>query len=126
MLELIDKYYEKGGVGKEHHYFQPLNDIHYSEKYSNFTNKVMPESQIIGLIVIGAFLLLTACINFINLATAQAVSRSKEVGIRKVMGSMRKQLVWQFLSETALITLIALLIASALTELAPAGYEEPV
>lgn len=121
MLKLIDKYYEKGGVGKEHHYFQPLTEIHYNEKFSNFTNKVMPESQIIGLIVIGAFLLLTACINFINLATAQAVSRSKEVGIRKVMGSMRKQLVWQFLSETALITIIALLLASALTELALPG-----
>jgi len=82
---------------------------------------VMPGSQIIGLIVIGAFLLLTACINFINLATAQAVSRSKEVGIRKVMGSMRKQLIWQFLCETALITIIALLLASALTELALPG-----
>jgi putative ABC transport system permease protein len=121
VLKLIDKYYEKGDVGKEHHYFQPLSDIHYSEKFSNFTNKVMPESQIIGLIVIGAFLLVTACINFINLATAQAVSRSKEVGIRKVMGSMRKQLVLQFLSETALITIIALLIASVLTELALPG-----
>jgi ABC-type antimicrobial peptide transport system permease subunit len=121
VLKLIDKYYEKGGVGKEHHYFQPLSDIHYSERFNNFTNKVMPGSQIVGLIVIGAFLLLTACINFINLATAQAVSRSKEVGIRKVMGSMRKQLIWQFLSETALITVIALLLASALTELALPG-----
>jgi predicted permease len=121
VLKLIDKYYEKGSVGKEHHYFQPLSDIHYNEKYSNFNNKVMPEGQIIGLIVIGSFLLLTACINFINLATAQAVSRSKEVGIRKVMGSRRKQLVWQFLSETALITIIALLIASVLTELALPG-----
>jgi putative ABC transport system permease protein len=118
VLKLIDKYYEKGSVGKEHHDFQPLSDIHYSERYNNFTNKVMPDSQIIGLVVIGIFLLLTACINFINLATAQAVSRSKEVGIRKVMGSMRKQLVLQFLSETALITVIALLIASVLTELA--------
>jgi putative ABC transport system permease protein len=121
MLKLIDKYYEKGSVGKEHHYFQSLTEIHYNEKFSNFTNKVMPESQTIGLIVIGAFLLLTACINFINLATAQAVSRSKEVGIRKVMGSMRKQLIWQFLSETALITVIALMLASALTELALPG-----
>lgn len=121
ILKLIDKYYEKGSVGKEHHYFQPLTEIHYNEKFGNFTNKVMPDSQIIGLIVIGAFLLLTACINFINLATAQAVSRSKEVGIRKVMGSMRKQLVWQFLSETALITVIALMLASALTELALPG-----
>lgn len=123
LLKLIDKYYEKGSVGKEHHYFQPLKDLHYDEKFSNFSYKVMPESQITGLIVIGAFLLLTACINFINLATAQAVSRSKEVGIRKVMGSMRKQLMWQFLSETALITIIALLIASVLTELALPGMK---
>jgi putative ABC transport system permease protein len=83
----------------------------------------MPRSQIAGLFVIGIFLLLTACINFINLSTAQAVSRSKEVGVRKVMGSMRKQLVWQFLSETTLITIIALLFACVITELSLPGME---
>src|SRR5215217_8168638 len=123
MKHFIKKHYDGTGVGKENHYFQPLSDIHYNENFGSFSQKRMPQSQTIGLIVIGAFLLLTACINFINLATAQAVSRSKEVGIRKVMGSLRKQLVVQFLSETALITIISLLIACVLTELAIPAME---
>lgn len=60
--------------------------------------------------------MLTACINFINLATAQAVSRSKEVGVRKVMGSRRRQLITQFLTETLTISVIALLIGCVISE----------
>jgi putative ABC transport system permease protein len=103
--------------GKVSHSLQALNDIHHDENYGNFAQNTTPVKQLIGISIIGAFLLLTACINFVNLATAQAVSRSKEVGVRKVMGSRRKQLIWQFLSETTLITLIALMFACVLTEL---------
>src|SRR5207248_2798662 len=56
-------------------------------------------------------LLVIGCINFVNLATAQAVNRSKEVGIRKILGSSKKQLIFQFLSETFLITLVSVAIA---------------
>lgn len=114
------KKYEKDdkAPGKISHNLQALNDIHHDENYGNFAQNTTPVKQLIGISIIGAFLLLTACINFVNLATAQAVSRSKEVGVRKVMGSRRKQLIWQFLSETTLITLIALLFACVLTELA--------
>lgn len=118
MPQFLKKYYDGSSTGKEGHHFQPLSEIHHDDRYGNFANQTSPYKQLIGLGIIGAFLLLTACINFINLATAQAVSRSKEVGVRKVMGSGRKQLVWQFLSETSLITLIALLLACVLTELA--------
>lgn len=62
--------------------------------------------------------MITACINFINLTTAQSINRSKEVGVRKVMGSKRKQLIIQFLTETFVITLIALIFACILAELA--------
>lgn len=121
--QFIEKYYTDKGPGKESHWFQPLYDIHYNVNYGSFGGGTTPYKQLIGLSVIGLFLLLTACINFINLATAQAVSRSKEVGIRKVMGSRRNQLVWQFLCETTLITFIALLLACVLTELALPSME---
>ncbi|RZJ82036.1 MAG: FtsX-like permease family protein [Flavobacterium sp.] len=114
----LDKYEnQKDAPGKVNHTFQPLDDIHHNEEYGNFAQQNTPYKQIFGLVVIGLFLLVTACINFINLATAQAISRSKEVGVRKVMGSQRKQLIWQFLSETALITLISLLLACVFAEL---------
>lgn len=119
LQQFIDKHYvDQTAPGKEGHVFQPLGDIHHNDRYGNFGYATMPYKEIVGLAIIGIFLLLTACINFINLATAQAISRSKEVGVRKVMGSRRKQLIWQFLSETTLITLIALLLACVLAELA--------
>lgn len=114
----IKKYYTEKAPGKESHIFQPLTNIHYDERFGNFSGRIMPKKQLYGLMVIGLFLILTASINFINLATAQAVSRSKEVGVRKVMGSQRGQLVTQFLTETFIIVLISLLIASVLTEIA--------
>lgn len=123
LAQFIEKYYTDKGPGKESHSFQPLDDIHHNVNYGSFGGGTTPYKQLVGISVIGLFLLLTACINFINLATAQAVSRSKEVGVRKVMGSRRKQLVWQFLSETTLITFIALLFACVLTELSLPGME---
>ncbi|MGH7453276.1 MAG: ABC transporter permease, partial [bacterium] len=66
---------------------------------------------------IAAFVLLIACINFMNLATARSIQRSREVGIRKVIGASRKQLVKQFLGESFFITLIAMLAGLALAEL---------
>ncbi|WPR77060.1 ABC transporter permease [Algoriphagus sp. NG3] len=91
-----------------HHYkLQALSDIHFNGKYGGAIEK----SDIGILIAIGIFLLLTACVNFVNLATAQALKRSKEVGVRKVLGSFRGQLFWQFIVETAIISTISILIA---------------
>lgn len=119
LTQFINKYEnDKKAPGKISHQFQALNDIHHNDRYGNFADVTTSFKQLWGISIIGFFLLITACINFINLATAQAISRSKEVGVRKVMGSRRKQLIWQFLSETTLITFIALLFACVLTELA--------
>lgn len=123
MQKFLNKYYVKSSMGKEDHFFQPLSEVHYDERYGNFADKIMPTAQLWGLGVIGLFLIITACINFINLATAQAINRSKEVGVRKVMGSLRSQLITQFLTETLIITVIALGLACALTELALPAME---
>jgi putative ABC transport system permease protein len=90
---------------------QPLSDIHYNSKFGNYRGSTFSKNLITALGLMGLFLLIIACINFINLATVQAVNRSKEVGIRKVLGSSKKQLIIQFLSETFLITLTSVLIA---------------
>lgn len=118
-----EKYFSKDAGMKEEIGAQSLTDIHYNADLGNFANKTVPKKELYGLAIIGAFLLLTACINFINLATAQAVSRSKEVGVRKVMGSLRKQLVVQFLTETLTISVFALLVACVLTEVALPGMK---
>ena len=86
-------YKDQDETNQQYHSFQALNDIHHNARYGNFAGRTIEMDEIYGLSVIGVFLLLTACINFINLATAQAVGRSKEVGIRKVMGSGRKALM---------------------------------
>jgi putative ABC transport system permease protein len=66
--------------------------------------------------IIGAFVLLLACINFMNLSTARSEKRAKEVGIRKTIGSLRGQLITQFLSESILLAVIALVFALLLAQ----------
>jgi len=107
------KYY--GNEAKYYkHQFQPLKEIHFDERYDGKIRRTI----LWVLSGVGIFLLLIACINFINLATAQALKRSKEIGVRKVLGSTKNQLFWQFMSETALIAgssaLFSLLLAVAI------------
>lgn len=97
---------------------QPLTDIHLN---SNTNNEFEPggnEMYVYIFAGVAIFMLVVACINFINLSTAGASKRAKEVGIRKVAGSGRFQLIKQFLSESILITLFALLIAFVIVKLA--------
>lgn len=95
--------YNKDGAFR----LQPLEDIHYNTETSVYSGHPFSRQLISVISLIGLFLLVIACVNFINLATAQAVNRSKEVGVRKVLGSRRRQLVMQFISETLIITLFA-------------------
>ncbi len=88
---------------------QPLKEMHFGEKLGNFSSSAVSLQMLWALGLISVFLIITACINFINLATAQAVKRSKEVGIRKVLGSSRVALIQQFLGETLFITAAAVL-----------------
>ncbi len=87
---------------------QPLAEMHSSSTVTrNYRGATVSNNKLIALGIVGLFMIITACINFINLSTAQAVKRSKEVGVRKSLGSNKSQLIMQFLSETFLITLIA-------------------
>lgn len=90
--------------------FQPLTDMHLNEDFYTYKGDALTHKELWSLGLIGFFLLLVACVNFINLATAQSVNRAKEIGVRKVLGSSRSQLLKQFLNETAVITTIAVLL----------------
>jgi putative ABC transport system permease protein len=96
---------------------QPLSDIHYNADIDTFSGHTFSKQLLRVISLIGLFLLIIACVNFINLATAQAVNRSKEVGVRKVLGSNRGQLIVQFISETFIITLSAVFLAILAAEL---------
>ena len=99
-------------------YLQPLTDIHLR---SDFAVNLEPGGDIRYVYIFGAialFMLLIACINFMNLSTAGASKRAKEVGIRKVLGSLNSELIRQFLFESVLLTMISLVIGVILVKLA--------
>jgi ABC-type antimicrobial peptide transport system permease subunit len=100
----------------------PMKDWHLR---SNFENGVQAGGRIENVWlfgIIGAFVLLLACINFMNLSTARSEKRSMEVGIRKAIGSSRKQLINQFLSESLLVVIFAFLVAILVVNLALNGF----
>jgi predicted permease len=98
---------------------QPLKELHSDNRFGNYNTKLPRMAQYV-FSVIAVFLLLMACINFINLATAEAIKRTREVGIRKLLGSSRWQLIFQFLGEAFIVTMISvalsLLVARGLIE----------
>ncbi len=93
---------------------QPLRAIHFDQRYIN--NVVTPVSKdtYYALFGVGLLIIITACINFVNLATAQAIKRAKEVGVRKVLGANRSQLVKQFLGETSVLVFLSLFLGVGL------------
>jgi putative ABC transport system permease protein len=97
---------------------QPLSQVHFDNKAGNYSNKSITPQMIKMLWMIAIFILVIACVNFINLATAQAVNRAKEVGVRKVLGGNRGQLQMQFLAETLVIVLMALVLSAGISVVA--------
>jgi len=92
---------------------QPLSEVHYDTQSGDYGSKAISRELLNVLRLIAAFILLIACVNFINLSTAQAARRAKEAGIRKVQGSSGSQLQIQFISETFIIVISAVILAGA-------------
>lgn len=105
-------------------FLQPMSKWHLYSEFKNGVN-VGGRIQYVKLFgVIGLFVLLLACINFMNLSTARSEKRAKEVGVRKAVGSMRGQLVGQFLCESVLMTFLAFIVSIALVQLALQLFNE--
>ncbi|RFZ94206.1 ABC transporter permease [Mucilaginibacter conchicola] len=119
----IDSYTKKATDNKTNstrlHLVQPLSELHFDTKVGNtLGDHLTSRATLKTLGFIAILIILMASINFINLSTAQSVGRSKEVGIRKVLGSTRKQLIAQVLGETMLVILFSILLAVALAKIA--------
>ncbi|WP_221394006.1 ABC transporter permease [Dyadobacter sp. NIV53] len=104
---IVVKYMGREALSKKRFFLNQLSEIHYS---GNLGGRAANVSLLKTLSFIGLLVLLIACFNFINLSTAQAFKRAKEVGIRKAIGSSRKLLVYQFLAEAGLITIFGVLL----------------
>lgn len=120
ILPWINKYKLKDRVD-----FELLNvaDIHFDTFYIYDSTPKSSKEYIYIFSFVAIFLLLTACFNYMNLTTAHASNRAKEVGIRKVVGADRRQIVFQFLCESLLTACFSLFVALMLVELLSPGYE---
>lgn len=99
------------------YFLQPLATVHFDNRFTNYSDKVIEKTTIWSLVLIGLLLFATACINFVNLNTVLIFNKAKEVGIRKTMGGSKFHLLAQFLGETFIIAAIAMLLSSGLVEL---------
>lgn len=105
-----------GGVTKSL-FLQPLADIYL---FSNYPEEIGPTNTVSNLYILGSialFILIIACINFMNLTTARSIKRAREVGVRKVLGAHRFQLTRQFISESLILSIISLIISFVSVEI---------
>jgi len=125
--EFMNKYMGKDMARMGAHFdlaLTPLSDI-YFEPSSGFDNVKHGDKTVVYIFLsIAVLILLIACINFMNLSTIRAVERSKEVGLRKVLGAKRNHLVWQFIGESILLTLIACIFSIGLMQIFMPFYNQ--
>jgi len=123
----IDKYMGEELTRRGSHYeiaLTPLTDI-YFEPSTAFDNVKHGDKTVVYIFLsVAVFILLIACINFMNLSTIRAVERSKEVGMRKVMGALRNHLIWQFIGESLLLTIISCVLSVGLLQLLMPLYNQ--
>lgn len=119
--EKVNPIFDKFGI-KVAYQLQPILNIHLYSKIADEAEEGGDISYIYIFSAVAAFMILIACINYMNLATARSAGRAKEVGLRKVMGSGRRQLIAQFITESVVVTLIALALSLAVIYLALPGF----
>ena len=107
-------------------FLQPLKDVHFgsAQLEDDFNRGKSEMTYVYAFSLIVVFVLLIACINYMNLATARAMKRAKEVGMRKVVGAFRSQLIWQFLGEAIILSVFALFLSLVLVEIALPFFNE--
>jgi len=96
---------------------QPIHEIHFTTGYDFESANTVDGKYLTTFSAIGIFLIIIACINFMNLATARSAGRMREIGMKKVLGGLRRNLVAQFIGEAVVISVISVLIAMMLVEL---------
>ena len=116
LLQFSKSHYKNNRSVKTN-FLQPLGDMHFDRRFETNGDHITTKSTLLTLSLIGLFIILMACVNFINLSTALSVNRSKEVGIRKVLGSNRHHLFAQIMSETAAIVCISIIVALSIAYL---------
>ena len=108
------KYNTENKEASRQHFLNPVANTHFDERFGSFGEHQTTEASLYTLGSIGLLILLMACINFVNLSTALAVTRSKEVGVRKVLGGTRSQVRIQVLVETAVVVILAVFAGTGL------------
>ncbi|MCP4723674.1 MAG: ABC transporter permease, partial [bacterium] len=104
------------------YYLQPLKEIHLTSDLTGEFEANGNKAQVNVFSIVAVFILLIACINFMNLTTAKSANRAKEVGIRKVSGSNKLQLIWQFIGESILLSAVSLTLSLIIVEIALPVY----
>lgn len=114
---IIEKYYEEEEKGKHQLGIQPLKEIHFDQTYAGSNFRYTADIKQLWILGCVAFFIISiACINFVNLSTAIAIKKSKEVGIRKVLGASKLQLVMHYLGEAFILSIVSMLLALGIVE----------
>lgn len=103
--------------GERKYRLQPLSELHKDPQLGNFNHRTVDRTTIWIIAITGLLLLMVGCINYINIATAQSALRGREIGVRKVLGGQKKQLILQFLSETFVLVVIACVFSLFIAEI---------
>lgn len=117
LVKFVKKNFPNDNPGERSMRFQPLSEWHEDDRYTNYSYNTFSKTGMISMSLVAVFLIITACVNFINLKTALTLRRTREIGIRKVMGSSKGQLIFQFFGETFITVLIATILSLGLSEL---------